>query len=125
MFPRALSSLSIDMIVWTAGCGSALPYLDQEPDPGPVLSVERQVDECRNAHQVEACGQDVAARDGDRLDGLVDGGGPDRVNLNPALTPDDSRDSAGHQDRPGGSSNLEHLPGQLAFVWHPSILVKY
>lgn len=64
--------------------GIASAHLHQESDPGSFLSVERQVDEGRNAHQVEAPGQDVAARDGNRLDGLVDGGSPDRVNLDPA-----------------------------------------
>ena len=54
-----------------------------------VLScpIERQVDEGRDAHQVEASGRDVTARDSDRLDGLVDGVSADRMNLYPALTP--------------------------------------
>src|SRR5215831_17318135 len=113
---------------WSCGrptAGRRLAHLHQEPDPGPVLSVEREVDEGRDAHQVDAPGSDVAARNGNRLDGLVDGGSPDRVNLDPALTPENSGDSTGHQDRPGGASHLEHLPRHLAFLRHPSILVKY
>ena len=50
--------------------------LDQEYDPGPLLHIERQVDEGGDAHQVEASGRDVTARDSDCFDGLVDGARP-------------------------------------------------
>src|SRR5215470_336994 len=98
----------------------ALPsaHLDQESYPGPFLPVERQVDEGRDAHQVEASGRDVTARDSDRLDGLVDGASPDRMNLDPALTPDDSGDSPGYQVRFGRGTNFEHLLGRPSLTRH-------
>src|SRR5579864_7381268 len=71
-------------------------HLHEESDPGPFLPIECQVDEGRDAYQVEAAGRDVTARDGDRLDGLVDGASPDGVNLDTLLTPDDSCDGPGH-----------------------------
>jgi hypothetical protein len=49
--------------------------LHQELDPGPFLPTDRQVDEGRDAHQIEARGREVTARDSDRLDGLVDSTG--------------------------------------------------
>src|SRR5215813_12004134 len=86
----------------------ALPsaHLDQESYPGPFLPIERQVDEGRYAHQVEASGRDVTARDSDRFDGLVDGASTDGMNLDPVLTPDDSGDGPGDQDRLGGGTNF-------------------
>src|SRR5713226_965356 len=47
-------------------------HLHQESDPGPFLPIERQVDEGRNAYEVEARRRDITAGDSDRLDGLVD-----------------------------------------------------
>ena len=56
-------------------------HLHQDSDPGPFLPIERQVDEGRNAYQVQAGWRHVTTGDSDRLDGLVDGGSPDRMNL--------------------------------------------
>ena len=56
-----------------------------------------------------ARGRDVAARDGYRFDGLVDGAGPNGMNLDAALGPDDSGYGARNQDRLGGGSHFEHL----------------
>ena len=74
----------------------ASAHLHEKSDPGPFLSIECQVDKGRNAYQVEAGGRDVTARYSDRLDGLVDGGGPDSMNLDTLLTPDDSGDGPGY-----------------------------
>src|ERR1700694_5623216 len=92
--------------------------LNQEPDPGPFLPIERQVDEGRNAHQIEARGREVTARDSDRLDGLVDSTGPDRMNLDAALTPDDSGNGPGYRDRLRGGSSLEHFYGRPTLARH-------
>src|ERR1700730_1239048 len=92
--------------------------LDQESDPCPSLSIERQVDEGRDAHQVETGGREVTARDSDRLDGLVDSTGPDRTTLDAALTPDDSGDGPSYRDRLRGSSSLKHFYGRSALVRH-------
>jgi hypothetical protein len=67
-----------------------LQQLHQESDPGSFLPIERQVDEGWDAYQVEALGRDVTTRDSDRLNGLVDGGSPDRMKFDTALSPDDS-----------------------------------
>ncbi len=71
-------------------------HLHQESDPGPFLPIERQVDEARDEYQVEAGWRDVTARDSDCFDSLVDGAGPDGMNLDTLLTPDDSGDGPGH-----------------------------
>src|SRR5262245_1861909 len=120
--PRMTGASRLDAESPRSSDRGAIPsaYLHPAPHPGSLLSAERQVDEGRNAHQIEARGQDIAARDGDRLDGLVDGASPDCMNLDPAVTPDDSGDSPGYQDRLGGGRNFEHLFGRLAFVRHPS-----
>ncbi len=97
---------------------TASAHLYEESDPGPLLPVECQVDEGRNAYQVKAGGRDVTARYSDRLDGLVDGAGPDGMNLDTLLTPDDSCDGAGHRDRLGGGSNFEHLTGRPTLTRH-------
>ena len=65
-----------------------------------------------------ARGRDVAARDGYRFDGLVDGGGPNGMNLDAALSPDDSGDRPGNQDGLGGGSNFEHLFGCPGLARH-------
>src|SRR5438067_13803913 len=65
---------------------TGLTGLDQQTDPGPLLTVNGDVDERWDADQVEAAGRHVAARDGDRLDGLIDGAGADRLDFHPALT---------------------------------------
>src|ERR1700730_17346899 len=70
--------------------------LNQEPDPGPFLPIERQVDEGRNAHQIEARGREVTARDSNGIDGLVDRPGDDLKTLDAALTPHDSGNGPGY-----------------------------
>lgn len=72
----------------------------------------------RDAYQVEADGRNVAARDSDRFDGLVDGASPDGMNLDTLLTPDDSGDGPGHRNRLGGGGNFEHLAGRPALARH-------
>ena len=52
-----------------------------------------------NAHQVEPAGGDVATRDGDRLDRLVDGPGADRLDLDPLLRAHHAGDRTGDRDR--------------------------
>src|SRR5260370_1903515 len=93
-------------------------HLAQESDPGPCLPIERQVDEGRDAYKVESRWRHVTSGDSDRLDGLVDGGSPDRVNLDAALSPDDSRNGPGYQDRLGGGSNFEPAFGAPAPTPH-------
>src|SRR5229473_1203087 len=101
-------------------------HLHQESDPGPFLAIERQVDEGRDAHQVEARGRNVAARDSDRLDGLVNSTSPNGMYLDMLLTPDDSCDGPGDRDRLGGGRNFEHLVRRPALARHrQKILVKY
>src|SRR5712692_9252633 len=90
---------------------TASAHLNKESDPGPFLPIECQVDERRDAYQINAGGRDVTTRDGDRLDGLVDGASPDGMNLDALLTPDDSGDGPGHRDRLGVARNFEHLTG--------------
>jgi hypothetical protein len=97
---------------------TASAHLHQKSDPGPFLAIGRQVDEGRDAYKVEAHWRDVTAGDSDRLDGLVDGAGPDGMNLDTLLTPDDSGDGPGHRDRPGGGSNFEQLAGRPALARH-------
>src|SRR5207237_7181558 len=41
-------------------------HLDDEADTGALLAVDRDVDERRDAHEIEATRGDVAARDRDR-----------------------------------------------------------
>src|SRR5712692_11709156 len=84
----------------------ASAHLHKQSDPGPFLPIECQVDERRDAYQVNAGGRDVTARNSDRLDGLVDGASPNGMNLYTLLTPDDSGDGPRHRDRLGGGSHF-------------------
>ena len=110
--------------ITTPICSRALPsaQLNHESDRGPFLPIERQVDEGRDAHQVEASGRDVTARDSDRLDGLVDGVSADRMNLYPALTPAMAPATrTGLEVAPTFSTTLAALPSTVIV----RILVKY
>jgi len=49
-------------------------------------------------YKVETAGGDVAAGDGNRLDRLVDGPGPDRLDLDLRLAAHDTGDGAGDRD---------------------------
>src|SRR5919204_2172834 len=75
--------------------------LDQEPDPGPLLAIDRDVDEGRDADDVDTPGCDIASGDRNGLDRLVDRPGTDRLDLNPGLASDHTGDSARHGDRFG------------------------
>jgi hypothetical protein len=93
-----------------------LTHFYQKPDASPFPPSNGQLDEGGDAYQVEARGRDVTARDRDRLNGLIDGASPDRMNLDAALTPDNSSDDSRHGDRFGGASHFEHLDGGLALT---------
>src|SRR2546429_7979630 len=88
---------------------TGLTGLDQQTDPGPLLTVDGNVDERWDADQVEAAGRHVASRDGDRLDGLIDGAGADRLDFNPALTAYHAGDRARDGHRFRGRRNLQDL----------------
>src|SRR5207302_1416725 len=83
----------------------------EEADAGALLAVDRDVDEGGDADQVDAAGGDVAPGDGDRLDGLVDGSGADRLDLDLVRAPDDTGDRSGDGDRLGRCRDLEDFHG--------------
>src|SRR4051812_41549100 len=63
---------------------AVLAVADAEADGGAALAVDLDVGERRDAHQIDAGGGDVAAGDGQRLDGLVEGAGADHLDLDDA-----------------------------------------
>src|SRR5436305_12263238 len=91
---------------------TGLTGLDQQTDPGPLLTVDGDVDERWNTDEVEAAGRHVTAGDGDRLDGLIDGAGADRLDFHPALTAYHAGDRARDRDRLGGGRHLQDLDGR-------------
>src|SRR5207244_2149516 len=82
---------------------------DEEADPGALLPVDGDVDEGRDPHQVDAAGGNVAARDGDGLDRLVDGPGADGLDLDLPLAADHPGDGAGDRHGLGGCGDLENF----------------
>ena len=50
-------------------------HVDRQPDRGPGFTVDEDIGEDGGAGDVETHGDEEPARDGDRLDGLVDGTG--------------------------------------------------
>src|SRR5207247_8561744 len=94
-----------------------LSTLHEQTYAGPLLAVDRDVDERRDANEVEAAGRHVAARDGDRLYCLVDRAGTDGLNLDSAFASDHARDRSRDGDRLRGGRNLEHL-NWSALRWH-------
>src|SRR5581483_2125010 len=82
------------------GFGSAA--LHEQADSGPLLTVDRDVDEGGYANEVEPAGRHVAAGDGDGLDGLVDGARADRLDLDAALASDHTGNRSCHGDWLGG-----------------------
>src|SRR5579872_1147028 len=95
--------------------------LHQEAYSGPLFAVDGDVDEGRDAYEVETARSHVTARDGDRLDRLVDRSRSDRLHLDPALAADDSGDRARDVDRLGGGRNFEHLywSALRCHCWNP------
>src|SRR5450759_806433 len=83
--------------------------LHEQTDSGALLAVDRDVDEGRDADQVETAGGDVSTRDGNRLDRLVDGASPDGLDLHPALAADHACDGSSDGNRLGRGRNLQHL----------------
>ena len=76
--------------------------LDRSTTSGPRYLAEASPSSLSSAMRVSSapCHVEVAVlkahvRAGDRLDGLVDSPSPDRMNLDPALIPDDSGDGPG------------------------------
>src|SRR5436190_10634673 len=61
---------------WHAG-----PVFDAQADRGAALTVDHDVGERRYAHEVDASRGDVAARDGDGLDRLIEGTSADNLDL--------------------------------------------
>src|SRR5947208_16423493 len=90
---------------------TGLTGLDQQTDPGPLLTIDGDVDERWDADQVETAGGDIATRDGDRLHRLVDGAGADRLHFDAALASDDARDRPGDGNGLGCRRNLQDLNG--------------
>src|SRR5437764_9473146 len=88
---------------------TGLTGLDQQTDPGPLLTVDGNVDERWNTDQVEATGRHVAARYGNGFHGLIDGAGADGLHFNPALAAYHPRDCARDRDRLGGGGDLQDL----------------
>src|ERR671934_1949377 len=81
--------------------------LDQEPDPGPLLAVDGDVDERRYADDVDTARCDIATRYRDCLDRLVDRAGADRLDLDSGLASDHTGDGARDGDRFGRGRHLE------------------
>ena len=75
-----------------------LADFDDQTDSGALLTVDGNVDERRNAHQVEPARRDIATRYGNGLDRLVDCPGADRLDLDLLLGTHHTGDRAGDGD---------------------------
>ena len=76
-------------------------------DRGARLAADDHAGKGRYADQINPERRQIAARDGDRFECLVGGTGPDRLNLDRALFPDDARNGAG--DRVGDTFSISIL----------------
>ena len=83
----------------TTGAGEHLAHFDHQADAGTLLTVNRYVDEGRDADEIESAGRHIAPCDGDRLDRLIDCPGPDRLHLYLVLGAHDTCNRAGDCDR--------------------------
>ena len=68
--------------------------LDAEADGGAILAVDDDVGERRHAGYLDADGRKEPPRYGDGFDGLVDGAGPDGLDLDGRAVLDHAGDSA-------------------------------
>src|SRR5450759_942241 len=109
-----------------ASQSGALSALHEQADSGALLAVNRDVDEGRDTDQVEPARCDVSTRDGDRLDRLVDGSGPDRLDLHPTLAADHASDGSCDGNWLGRGRNLQDLCWNAlrCHCWNPFKYVR-
>src|SRR6478735_2744272 len=86
---------------------AVLAVLDVEADRGAGFAVDLDVREVRDADQLQGAVFEVALRDRHGLHGLVEGTGPDHLDMRGAVVADRSGHRSGHRSGVGAGRNPE------------------